>query len=266
MPAGRSRILPSGRGPGETMTSIEISEAHGVRNLHFGSSWVQGAMRIARPWSLELEYTRQMMAPLLAHGPAWPRTVLQVGLGAASLARFLHRHRPRARQCIVEALPGVVAAARQSFKLPAESARLRIVIGDGYEFVAAPSGPFDLLLVDGFDERGQAGMLETLPFYLNCRARLAPGGMAAFNLLDRKRGRAAGLERLREAFEGRIVVLPRCAAGNTVVLAAGSAPLRLEAKAWRAAALELKAQAGLDLRLLVDGLFAGRAAGEAIEL
>jgi len=44
---------------------IDISEEAGVRTLHFGSDWIQGAMRIARPWNLELEYTREMMASLL---------------------------------------------------------------------------------------------------------------------------------------------------------------------------------------------------------
>ena len=29
--------------------SVDISEEAGVRYLHFGSDWVQGAMRIARP-------------------------------------------------------------------------------------------------------------------------------------------------------------------------------------------------------------------------
>ena len=48
--------------------SIDISEEAGVRYLHFGSSWVQGAMRIARPFALELDYTREMMTPLLLHG------------------------------------------------------------------------------------------------------------------------------------------------------------------------------------------------------
>jgi spermidine synthase len=37
------------------MPSIEISEERGVRYLHFGSRLVQGARRIARPWSFELE-------------------------------------------------------------------------------------------------------------------------------------------------------------------------------------------------------------------
>jgi spermidine synthase len=45
--------------------NIDISEEAGVRYLHFGSSWVQGAMRIARPFALELDYTREMMVPLL---------------------------------------------------------------------------------------------------------------------------------------------------------------------------------------------------------
>ena len=67
-------------------TSIEILEEAGVRSLHFGSHWTQGAMRIARPYALELEYTREMMlALLLRKGARWPRHVLQIGqIGRAS--------------------------------------------------------------------------------------------------------------------------------------------------------------------------------------
>ena len=43
-------------------TPIDISEEAGVRYLHFGSDWVQGAMRIRKPDALELAYTREMMA------------------------------------------------------------------------------------------------------------------------------------------------------------------------------------------------------------
>ena len=98
--------------------TIDISEEAGVRYLHFGSSWVQGAMRIARPWALELDYTREMMLPLLLHDTDWPRRVLQIGLGAASVTKFLYRHRPRAYITVVEIEPRVTAAARQFFKLP----------------------------------------------------------------------------------------------------------------------------------------------------
>jgi len=73
-------------------SSIEIREARGVRTLHFGSDWVQGAMRMSRPHDLELAYTREMMAALwLSSGwPALPRRILQIAFGAGSLTRFIH--------------------------------------------------------------------------------------------------------------------------------------------------------------------------------
>ncbi len=230
------------------MATIEIREERGVRYLHFGSPWIQGAMRISRPWSLELEYTRQLMMPLLLRArPDWPGSVLQVGLGAASITRFLHRHRPEARLTVVEILPQVVAAARQFFRLPDESQRLRIEIGDGHEYVAASKRRFDLIVVDGFDAEGRPGMLDTLPFYLLCRARLGVRGMVAINLLTRRRGVDASVARIREAFDDRVLVLPVTEAGNTVALAAAGEPIRESLEELRASARGLREQTGLDL-------------------
>src|SRR5690606_27167428 len=48
---------------------ITISEASGIRYLHFGSEWVQGAMRLRRPNDLVIAYTQQMMAWLLLLDP-----------------------------------------------------------------------------------------------------------------------------------------------------------------------------------------------------
>jgi spermidine synthase len=105
--------------------SIDISEESGVRFLHFGSSWVQGAMRIARPWNLELDYTKEMMASLLMRDDShFPRKVLLIGLGAGSLTKFLYRNCPLAKLTVVEIEPRVVMAARQYFKLPDDPLRL----------------------------------------------------------------------------------------------------------------------------------------------
>ena len=80
--------------------SIDISEEAGVRFLHFGSSWIQGAMRIARPFALELDYTREMMTPLLLHDEDWPRKVLQIGLGAAGgIGKTIHLYTPHIGRC-----------------------------------------------------------------------------------------------------------------------------------------------------------------------
>lgn len=229
------------------MPSIDISEQRGVRFLHFGSPWVQGAMRIARPWALELEYTRELMLPLLLRDDDWPASVLQVGLGAASVTRFLYRHRPRSSITVVEIAPEVVAAARQYFKLPDDRERIRIVIADAHEHVMGARQKFDLVVVDGFDEKGRAGMLDSVPFYANCRARLTASGMLSVNLLTRTRSAAASVRRLREVFDERVQQLRPSEAGNVVVLAGAGIPIDEPAAELRARAKRLKAHTGLDL-------------------
>ncbi len=226
--------------------SIDIREAAGVRTLHFGSDWIQGAMRMARPWQLELAYTRDMMAPLLLR-ERLPRHVLQIGLGAASLTRFLYRHVPEARLTVVEIEPAVVAAARQFFKLPEDSKRLHLVIGDGADYVADAGSPFDLILVDGFDARARAGRLGTLSFYLACRARLSRRGLLAANLLSRSRNFQRNVADLDNAFEGRSLVLPCVESGNAVALAAAGDPLAWPLEALRRKADTLKQGTGLNL-------------------
>ena len=229
-------------------TSIEILEEAGVRSLHFGSHWTQGAMRIARPYALELEYTREMMlALLLRTGARWPRHVLQIGLGAASLTKFLYRHRPHAALTVVEIEPLVLAAARQHFKLPDDPRRVTIEIGDGHDYVAASQREFDLIVVDGFDAKGRAGMLEMLPFYCNVRARLTERGLLVANMLTRTRGVAASVERMRVAFEGRARALPPCSSGNTTVVAAAGRPVDMLLAELRVAARVLKTDTGLNL-------------------
>jgi spermidine synthase len=137
--------------------SIEVSENAGVRYLHFGSSWIQGAMRVARPYALELEYTREMMAALLLRPEAagWPRRVLQIGLGAASITKFLWRQFPDMRLTIVEINPAVVGVAYASFRLPDDALRIHIEIEDGVQFVAEDQNDYDLILVDGFDDKAR---------------------------------------------------------------------------------------------------------------
>jgi len=139
---------------------IDISEEAGVRYLHFGSRWIQGAMRIARPWNLELDYTKEMMAPLLMRDERrFPRKVLLIGLGAASLTKFIYRNLPLAQLTIVEIEPRVVAAAKQYFKLPEDDKRIHLVLGDGAQYMLGTDKKFDLILVDGFDERARPGEL-----------------------------------------------------------------------------------------------------------
>jgi spermidine synthase len=227
--------------------SIEVSEEEGVRYLHFGTHWIQGAMRIARPWSLELDYTREMMFPLLLHGGTWPRSALVIGLGAASVTRFLYRHFPRTSQTIVELDPAVVSVAQQHFRLPEERASLRIEIGDGADYVMASTRSFDWILVDGFDAKGRAGDLDTLAFYCNCLARLTDRGVVSVNLLTWRHALRGSLDRMRAAFGADVLALPACESGNVIALASRGAPLTRPPKALLQAAKQLRADTRLNL-------------------
>lgn len=228
--------------------SIDIREESGVRTLHFGSEWIQGAMRIARPWHLELEYTKEMMASLLLREEShFPRKVLLIGLGAASLTKFLYRHYPLAKLTVVEIEPNVIAAARHFFKLPDDPLRIQMVIGDGVEYVVNSDKTWDLILVDGYDEDARAGGLDTLAFYQATRAHLSNNGIMAVNLLSRSHGYKESVARIKTAFEGRALAFPSCDSGNTIAFAATGESIAIALGDLKEQASAMKAKIGLNL-------------------
>ena len=227
--------------------AIDISEEDGVRYLHFGSDWVQGAMRIARPWSLELIYTREMMAGLLLRErQKWPRSALLIGLGAGSLAKFIYRNFPDCRITVVEINPQVEFIARQYFKLPDDPQRLNVQITCGADYLQTCTRQFDLILSDGFDPSGRPGMLDTLSFYQNCAARLSDKGLFCVNLL-REKGFAQSVDRITQAFSRQISVFPSCDSGNTILFGRSGQAIEVTLGTLREQAGELKKQTKLDL-------------------
>jgi spermidine synthase len=177
----------------------------------------------------------------------FPRKVLIIGLGAASITKFLYRNFPLSKLTVVEIEPRVVAAARQFFKLPDDPKRLNIVIADGAQFIAENDKTYDLILLDGFDENARPGELDSLPFYQMCRARLNDNGILAVNLLGRSRGYAASLQRLRDAFDTRALAFPSCESGNVIALAATGSHIRTGLEDLKEQAEALKAETGLNL-------------------
>ncbi|MEY4864112.1 MAG: hypothetical protein RLZ51_2207 [Pseudomonadota bacterium] len=209
--------------------TITLSEEGGVRYLHFGTPWVQGAMRLSRPFDLELEYVRDMMAWLLfLHAP--PR-LLQLGLGAGSLAKWCWKHLPDTQITCVERSPQVLAACQQYFRLPSEDERLRVDIADAARALRNPAwaGRFGVIQIDLYDAQAEGPVLDSLAFYRSARAALAEPGVLVVNLFGR--GHTSGarsIERLQSVFEGRLLILPSTAAGNRIVLAFRGPPMRLK--------------------------------------
>jgi len=234
----------------EAATAVTLSEVDGVRYLHFGTEWVQGAMRLALPYRLELEYQQQMMAPLLF--VPQPDQVLQLGLGAAALTKFCHRHLRRSRVLAVDIDRTVIRVARQWFALPRDDARLRVVEADAATFVRRAPASTDWLQVDLYDAQARGPVLDDADFYRACRAALRDGGVAAFNLFGRSL--RPSLRAIEAAFGRRWLRLPRSAAGNTVVLAFCGAPVEWDTDALQVRAQKMERRFGLPALSWLRGL------------
>lgn len=225
MPADAARRARAARLPhGQRAVAprVTISEEDGIRFLHFGTEWVQGAMRIARPFALELAYQQQMMAPLVFLPQ--PRRVVQLGLGAGALAKYCWRELPQATVTAVEISDAVVATAAQWFKLPQDD-RLEIVVQDALEFISHPRRrrTTDWLQVDLYDAAARGPVYADEGFYAACRAALTSPGIAVFNLFGRRFEH--DFAPIARAFADRAVVLPEADAGNRIVLAFTGPPL-----------------------------------------
>ena len=152
---------------------VTFSEENGVRYLHFGTEWVQGAMRLAKPQHIELEYAQQMMAWLLFL--ATPERIVQLGLGAAALTKFAHRYLRPAKVEAIELNPAVVVAARTMFELPYDDARLTVRELDAWDFVQdrANHGTIGALQIDVYDATARGPVLDSVAFYRAVRACLS---------------------------------------------------------------------------------------------
>lgn len=197
---------------------VTLSEQDGVRFLHFGTEWVQGAMRIRKPDWIELEYAQQMMAWMLFMPQ--PRHVVQLGLGTGALTKFCYRQFPQARVTAIELNPSVIAICASMFKLPANDERLTVIEADAMDFVAdgANHGTVDVLQVDLYDATARGPVLDTPEFYAACAACLADDGIMTVNLFGDHPSYAKNLKAMRAAF-GRVLCLPEVHEGNVVALA-----------------------------------------------
>lgn len=217
---------PNPRRHQHELPEVTISEFGGVRSLHLGTIWVQGAMRIARPDYLELEYVQRMLAALLwlpnaPADPAAPGRAVQLGLGAGAITRFTHKAL-RMHTTAVELNPQVIATCRRHFRLPEDGPRLSVLAMDAAAWVhdAAHRASVQLLQVDLYDHEAASPVLDDAHFYAGCRDVLAAGGVMSVNLFGRKASFEHSLSQVVAAFGAQQVCRLRpTREGNAVVLA-----------------------------------------------
>ncbi|ART49500.1 spermidine synthase [Acidovorax carolinensis] len=227
------------------LPEVSVSDDGEVRHLHLGTPWIQGSMRVAEPFEIELQYVQRMMAWLLFVEPAsvTKRHAMQLGLGAGAITKFCHK---KLRLCTtaIEINPQVLAVCRQWFKLPPDGPKLRVVLADAAEEIRNPMwlGTVDALAVDLYDHEAAAPVLDSPDFYADCRALLTEDGCMTVNLFGRASSFERSLKSMASAFgEDALWAFKPTREGNTVVLAqrTPSRPKRTELAA-RAEAIQAR--------------------------
>jgi spermidine synthase len=232
-------------------SEVNLSEGGGVRCLHLGTEWIQGAMRIDAPFDIELEYVQRMMAWLLFVPPASVagRHAMQLGLGAGAITKFCYK-KLRMTCTVVELNPRVADVCRAWFKLPPDDERLRVVIADAAQEIERGEwwGTVDALAVDLYDDDAAAPVLDSAEFYAACRRLLTADGCMTVNLFGRAASFERSLARIAEAFGARAVwAFKPTREGNAVVLAQRT-PTRPKRAALQAQAEAVEARWGLPAR------------------
>ncbi|MYN41862.1 spermidine synthase [Duganella sp. FT109W] len=233
---------------------VTLSEFDGVRYLHFGTEWVQGAMRIRKPNWLELEYAQQMMAWML-----WleqPRRIAQLGLGTAALTKFCYTTFADAQVTAIELNPSVITICETMFKLPPNDTRLQVLEMDALDFVndKANVDTLDALQVDLYDATARGPVLDTPEFYQACNACLTDDGVMTINLFGDHPSYARNLKAIKFAF-AQVICLPQVHDGNVVAIAFKHArPVDMEALTARAA--QIVAATKLPAKSWVKGIAA----------
>jgi spermidine synthase len=165
-----------------------------------------------------------MMAWLLFVDPATvgKRQALQLGLGAGSLTKFCAKELRMKNTTAIELNPQVLHACRGWFKLPADSARMQVVLGDAAQEIKQThwQGTVDSLQVDLYDEEAAAPVLDSAEFYSDCRNTLTEEGCMTVNLFGRSSSFDNSVNKIAAAFGRQAIwTFKATREGNTVVLA-----------------------------------------------
>jgi len=200
-----------------------ITELEGVRSLHLGTSWVQGAMRIAKPDHIELEYIQMMMMWMLFIDQ--PKHIVQLGLGSAALTKFSYQRFPNAKVTVAELNPNVIEICHAMFGLPSNDSRLDVREMDAMDFVCDPANhnTVDVLQVDLYDEDARGPVLDSPEFYQACSDCLTEDGVMTCNVFGEFIYYDKNLQNMELVFDA-VVWLPEVHDANVIVIAFKKSP------------------------------------------
>ncbi len=207
-----SRAAPAGQSSGwkdarvlETRQTahgpLAVLEVDRVRYLAYGPNRelvYQSALDLDAPDRLIAPYTRLMM---LAVVYASPRAhMVQIGVGAGSMARYAIRSFPEAIVDAVDIDAQAMELGRRYFHL-VPGTRLRLHVADGRDWLAASDARYDAIMLDAYDDRSIPEALSTAGFYRLVASRLSDGGVAMQNVYQSQADARAVMAAMTTAFD-----------------------------------------------------------------
>ncbi len=163
---------------------IRVIERGTVRTMYFvgddGTHYIESRADRSRPLSLDLDYTRTMMAGFLVQPR--PLRLLMLGLGGGGMSNYLYARLPGLEIDAVDIDPEVVRLGQAFFGVPTGDPRYRCHVTDARLFVAKSRQTWDMVLIDAFRGIFVPFHLKTAEFYREILARLSPEGVVVANL------------------------------------------------------------------------------------
>jgi len=158
--------------------TVQVWEIGDRRELRFGNKVLQSVFSVAQPQNLVLPYTRYMLLGLIFFPE--PKSILHIGLGGGSIARWFHSEFPNIKQTIIEVNESVIEAAYRFFKFPRNN-RIQVINGDATKLVQVISEKFDLIFLDAFNDFGAPEEVKGTDFLRSLCSCLNTSGLVVGN-------------------------------------------------------------------------------------
>lgn len=173
--ADQSQLLYSGNIEDE---SIEVREWQQYRWLHIGDSSVQALMDLNNIDHIVLPNIQAMLAVLLFCPE--PKSLLNLGLGGASLERYLNSKFSETAVRSIEFNKQIISLAKDYFNLPE---KIDVVHDTAEHFLSSQTDSYNIVLCDIFVADKQDDCLYNERFYADINKCIDENGILAMNIL-----------------------------------------------------------------------------------
>ena len=225
--------------------TIMVTERGSLRTMYFvveGTRYIESRWDMDHPNSLDLDYSRTMMAGFLVQPDT--KRFMMMGLGGGQISNYLFERFPELEIDAVDIDPEVVRLARKYFGVP-DSPRYRTHVGDGRLFIENATEPWDQIMLDAFRGVFVPYHLKTREAYEACLAKLTPGGVVVANLHNLTRMYPHDRQTLAAAFPQRYSFVSE--SGNQTTFVASASESRVGTYAIRRNANKVAERFDFDL-------------------